>query len=54
MAEAMARVIMHEWIHIATQSARHGHRGVSKSIFSVRDLLVDDDDVRALWYRGNL
>lgn len=46
MAEAMARVILHEWIHIATQSAHHDSHGVTRSIFDVRDLLADDAEAR--------
>ena len=42
MAEAMARVIAHEWIHIATQQARHEKSGVMESQFQVSDLLTDD------------
>jgi hypothetical protein len=41
MAEAMTRVILHEWIHIATQSARHSSRGVMRDQFGVADLLAD-------------
>jgi hypothetical protein len=40
MAVAIARVIMHEWIHIATQSAHHSQHGVFKSEFGVTDLLA--------------
>ena len=29
MGESMARVIVHEWIHYARQSAAHGDRGIS-------------------------
>lgn len=42
MAEAMARVILHEWIHIATQSPHHAGSGVAKAQFGVSDLLDDD------------
>jgi hypothetical protein len=45
MAEAMARVIAHEWIHIATQKAAHEKSGVMESQFQVSDLLTDDDPV---------
>jgi hypothetical protein len=45
MAEAMARVILHEWVHIATQSARHESHGVTQSEFGVQDLLADDAEV---------
>jgi hypothetical protein len=47
MAEAMARVIMHEWIHIATQNARHETHGITRPLFDVRDLLADDPEMRA-------
>ena len=45
MAEAIARVIAHEWIHIATQKAGHEKSGVMGSQFQVSDLLTDDDPV---------
>jgi len=43
MAEAMARVIAHEWIHIATQKAGHDRHGVMESRYQASDLLADDD-----------
>ena len=46
MAEAIARVVMHEWIHVATQNAAHGHSGVTKSQFQVSDLLAADEKLR--------
>jgi hypothetical protein len=46
MGEAMARVILHEWIHVATQSARHAKDGVAKAQFNLADLLADDEEVR--------
>jgi hypothetical protein len=42
MAEAITRVILHEWVHIATQQAGHGKRGITQPQFEVRDLLADD------------
>ena len=42
MAEAIARVVAHEWIHIAMQTARHEKSGVMESQFQVSDLLTDD------------
>jgi hypothetical protein len=42
MAEAIARVIAHEWIHIAKQEAGHEKKGVMQSQFQVSDLLADD------------
>jgi hypothetical protein len=38
MARAIARVILHEWIHIATQRPSHTQHGVTKAQFSVNDL----------------
>ncbi len=46
MGEAMARVVLHEWIHIATQSTSHAKEGVSKAQFGVADLLADDAEIR--------
>lgn len=46
MGEAMARVILHEWVHVATQSAHHSKRGVEKATFDAGDLLADDAEVR--------
>ena len=39
MAEAIAQVVLHEWIHIATQSAAHTRDGISKESFGVADLV---------------
>jgi hypothetical protein len=53
MAEAIARVILHEWIHIATQSAHHSPHGITQSEFRVRDLVADDSEVwRRLGRKG--
>jgi hypothetical protein len=43
MAGAIARVIVHEWIHIATQSAGHSGQGVTKAHFGIDDLLPERD-----------
>ena len=43
MAGAIARVIVHEWIHIATQSAAHTEQGVAKAHFGIEDLLPETD-----------
>lgn len=40
MAGAIARVILHEWIHISTQSSHHAKNGITKAEFGVTDLLV--------------
>lgn len=45
IAEAIARVIAHEWIHIATQKAGHEKTGVMESQFQVSDLLTDDEPI---------
>jgi hypothetical protein len=39
MAGAIARVILHEWIHIATQNPGHAERGITKAQFGVADLM---------------
>jgi hypothetical protein len=41
MAGAIARVILHEWIHIATQNSGHAERGIEKASFGVADLMGD-------------
>jgi hypothetical protein len=46
MGEAMARVIVHEWVHVATQNAGHAKHGVAKSRFGVADLLAEDVEIR--------
>jgi hypothetical protein len=46
MGEAMARVIVHEWVHVATQNAGHAAHGVAKSSFGVADLLAEDVEIR--------
>ena len=42
MAGAIARVILHEWIHIATQSSAHADRGIEKARFGVAELMSGD------------
>jgi hypothetical protein len=37
-SEAIAHVILHEWTHIATQSAAHASRGLMQSELSTREL----------------
>ena len=41
MAEAISRVVLHEWLHIATQSASHSREGLSKDAFTFKDLVPD-------------
>jgi hypothetical protein len=43
MAGAMARVIVHEWIHIATQNSAHSKHGVEKAQFGIEDLLAGQE-----------
>jgi hypothetical protein len=50
MAGAMARVILHECIHIATQSSGHAERGIAKADFGVADLMGNSAIVN--WPRG--
>jgi hypothetical protein len=39
MSEALTRVILHEWAHIAEQSSAHGKEGITKARFGVDDLM---------------
>jgi hypothetical protein len=41
MARAIARVILHEWIHIATQNPGHARDGLAKAAFGPRDLIAN-------------
>ncbi len=41
MGEAIARVILHEWIHIATQNPAHSETGIARAQFGVADLMGD-------------
>jgi hypothetical protein len=43
MAEAMARVVVHEWIHIALQSPAHTRKGIEKAQYGVADLIGEED-----------
>jgi hypothetical protein len=43
MAGAVARVVEHEWIHVARQSAEHGRDGITKASFGVGDLLGETE-----------
>ncbi|MGA2219761.1 MAG: hypothetical protein ABSG51_16845 [Terracidiphilus sp.] len=40
MAGAIARVILHEWLHIASQDPDHAGQGIRKAEFGVADLLA--------------
>jgi hypothetical protein len=47
MGGAVARVILHEWIHIATQNMGHSMRGLSKAEFGVDDLIAGQGQLGA-------
>ena len=47
MDQAIAHVLIHEWNHIATQSARHTSRGISQAYLSVNDL-IDEPNSKQL------
>jgi hypothetical protein len=46
MDQAIAHVVIHEWNHIAAQSARHGSRGISQAYLSVNDLIEEPKNTR--------
>jgi hypothetical protein len=46
MSEAITRVILHELVHVATQSPKHTTNGLSKAEFAVSDLLAEDQTLR--------
>jgi hypothetical protein len=56
MARAIARVILHEWVHVATQNAKHSSRGLTRMVFTAEDLLAEDTPAgqwkRASAFRG--
>ncbi|HEY4049946.1 MAG TPA: hypothetical protein VGM27_24040 [Acidobacteriaceae bacterium] len=40
ISQAISRIAVHEWIHVATQSTCHRGRGVMQSELSIRDLIA--------------
>lgn len=40
MAVAITRVMLHEWMHVATQDPHHSKHGIFKAEFSVADLMA--------------
>jgi hypothetical protein len=40
MSQAIAHVLIHEWIHIATQSSSHSAHGIARASLSVRELIA--------------
>jgi hypothetical protein len=49
MARAIAHVLIHEWIHVATQSSWHSAHGITRASLSVRELIASppQDRLRA-------
>ena len=45
MAEAISRVVLHEWVHIATQSPTHTRDGIEKRSFGLQDLVPGDSQI---------
>lgn len=45
MAEAVVRVLIHEWVHVAMQTVRHAKEGITKSSFTAADLLAEDNEI---------
>jgi len=52
MALAITHVILHEWNHIATQSAHHAAHGLTKSTFSAQDLMFPSTQPAAPFRHG--
>jgi len=48
MTQAIAHVVIHEWIHIATQNPAHGAQGITKQFLSVDELIAQPSDDRLL------
>jgi len=40
MIHAIAHVLIHEWIHVATQSSSHSAHGITRASLSVRELIA--------------
>lgn len=43
MSQAIAHVLVHEWIHIATQNAGHTAHGITEAQLTVKTLISDPD-----------
>jgi hypothetical protein len=48
MAQAIAHVVIHEWIHVATQSPAHGARGITKQFLSPEELIAEPNRTVAI------
>jgi len=44
MMQAIAHVLIHEWIHIATQSDAHGRRGIMQAYLSANQLIAGPEN----------
>jgi hypothetical protein len=40
VSQAISRIVLHEWIHIATQNAGHSPRGLMQSELTIHDLIA--------------
>jgi hypothetical protein len=46
MIHAIAHVLIHEWIHIVTQSSSHSAHGITRASLSVRELIASPQQER--------
>jgi hypothetical protein len=46
MTQAISRVLIHEWVHIATQNSAHSKRGLFQPKLSINDLITPADKTR--------
>jgi hypothetical protein len=46
MARAIAHVLIHEWIHVGTQSSSHSAHGIERASLSVRELIASPPQAR--------
>jgi hypothetical protein len=46
MAHAIAHVLVHEWMHIVTQSSSHTAHGITRASLSVRELIASAEQDR--------
>jgi hypothetical protein len=44
LSRAIARVLLHEWNHISTQTSTHGRRGLAQSALTMNDLISTRED----------
>jgi len=46
MTQAIVHVLIHEWIHVATQSSLHSAHGIERASLSVRELIASPPQAR--------